>query len=261
MEDCFSFDVLNSAPESECEESEEIIVLNPSPSLIPFPQSDFSWAMSQISPTGVSLISSPKFIELLVETRKAAKLASSKSAKKSSKKPMPEKQLCRLCNQSMGKKSKNCQCSCKISLDCSDCEGELEKMKKNCSCLDENVAPDSNTSSVIIENASLSKKYSKAMWMLNIIDMLSDSEVDEQQRLLLNLNSTLVVKVRVKTQELAWEVPCEFTVKDLKDLVSQMADANGEVVCDGGCLDPRLMLGFVRLFIWRKNDMLTVEVI
>ena len=261
MEDYFSFDVLNSAPESECEESEEIIVLNPSPSLFPLPQTDFSNAIIQFSPAGVSSISSPKFIELLIETRKAAKIASSKSYKKPSKKLIQEKELCRSCNKNIGKQTKNCECLCNIYSDCADCAGELEKMKKNCACLGENVAPDSNTSSVIIENASLSKKYSKAMWMLNIIDMLSDSEVDEQQRLLLNLNSTLVVKVRVKTQELAWEVPCEFTVKDLKDLVSQMADANGEVVCDGGCLDPRLMLGFVRLFIWRKNDMLTVEVI
>jgi hypothetical protein len=137
----------------------------------------------------------------------------------------------------------------------------MERMKKNCNCLEENVAPDSNSSSVIIENASLSKKYSKAMWMLSIIDMLSDSEIDEQQRLLLNLNSTLVVKVKTKSQEMAWEVPSEFTVKDLKDLVDKMVNVRGEVTCDGGMLDSRLMLGFVRLYIWRKNDMLTIELI
>jgi hypothetical protein len=114
MDEYFSFDVLNSAPESECEESEEIIVLHPSPSLFPSDLLQVSSDFSHFSPAGISSISSPKFIELLVETRKAAKLASSKSSKKNSRKAQVlEKELCRLCGKNSGKPGKYCSCFCK----------------------------------------------------------------------------------------------------------------------------------------------------
>ncbi|OMJ79282.1 hypothetical protein SteCoe_20751 [Stentor coeruleus] len=99
------------------------------------------------------------------------------------------------------------------------------------------------------------------MWMLGIIDLLTDEEMDEQQRTLVNLKSTLVVKVISKLGEHAWEVPCGFTVNDLKDLVCMMTSQTGTFMCDGSMLDTRLMLGFVRLYIWRKIDLLTVELI
>ena len=91
--------------------------------------------------------------------------------------------------------------------------------------------------------------------------MLTDSEIAEQQKLLLNLKSTLVVKVRTSKADYAWEVSCEFTVNDLVDLVFLITSQKGSVYCNESLLDNRLMLGFVRLFIWRKIDMLTVELI
>ena len=39
--------------------------------------------------------------------------------------------------------------------------------------------------------------------MISIMDMLTDSEIAEQQKLLLNLKSTLVVKVRTSKADYA----------------------------------------------------------
>ena len=97
------------------------------------------------------------------------------------------------------------------------------------------------------------------MWVLSILDMMTDEEIFEQQKRLINLQSTLVVKVVTKIGEHAWEVSCEFTVSDLVDLVFIATNEKGKIFCNGSQLDPRLMLGFVRLYIWRKIDLLTLE--
>jgi hypothetical protein len=138
------------------------------------------------------------------------------------------------------------------------CINEIISLNKTCGC-GVKIASDNNAG--IIENAYISKKYYEAMWMLSIIDMLTDTELAEQQKLLINLQSTLVVKVQSKLGDCAWEVPCEFTVKDLLDLVYLVTAQKGTIHCNGNDLDPRLMLGFVRLYLWRKTDMVSVELI
>jgi hypothetical protein len=136
-----------------------------------------------------------------------------------------------------------------------------EKSNSDFSCPPNSDRKDKDSSSDLIENPYIPKKYSEAMWMLSIIDMLTDAEMEEQQRLLINLQSTLVVKVVSNLGEHAWEVPCEFTVNDLLDLVYLITNQKGSIACAGSTLDARFMLGFVRLYIWRKIDMLTLELI
>ena len=113
----------------------------------------------------------------------------------------------------------------------------------------------------LLENDHITKKYSEAMWMLSIMDMLTDKEISEQQKLLLNLRSTLVVKVQSKLGDFAWEVPCEFTGNDLVDLVRIKTNQQGRMHCNSAELDLRLMLGFVRLYVWRQPDLLTIELL
>lgn len=99
------------------------------------------------------------------------------------------------------------------------------------------------------------------MWMLNIIDLLTDAEIYEQQRLMLSLKSTLVVKVQTRSREMAWEVATEFTVSDLSDLVTSITNEKGSLFCNGTELDNRLMLGYVRSYIWRNIDIFTIELV
>ena len=113
----------------------------------------------------------------------------------------------------------------------------------------------------LLENVRITKRYSEAMWMLSVMDMMTDKEISEQQKLLLNLRSTLVVKVQSKLGDFAWEVPCEFTGKDLVDLVRISTNQQGIMYCNSVEIDLRLMLGFVRSYVWRKADLLTVEMI
>lgn len=265
MEESISLSILHSAPQSECEDSEELTVISSGPSILPSPLPTFSSQNMQFSPVGISTLSSPNFIELLLATRRDLLEQKEKSLKKSrkpKKKSTKTKLLCVNCRELKSSyKILDCKCVCNNYLDCPDCYELYCNNKIACSCSVMNEIPDSNNSSVLIENANISKHYSKAMWVLSIIDMLSDSELDQQQRLLINVQSTLVVKVKITIDELAWEVPCEFTVKDLMDLIEMVTKKRGEIFCNGELLDTRFMLGFVRLYIWRKNDMLTVELI
>jgi len=265
MEESISQSILHSAPQSECEDSEDLIVVSETPSILPFTLPSFSAQKNFFSPVGVSTLSSPNFIDMLLSTRKNLSEQREKSLKKPRKskpKPSKTKALCSLCGEKrLIAKILECKCVCNLYLDCPECFDLHPGDTKLCSCSVVNDTPDSNNSSGLIENANISKNYSKAMWMLSILDMLSDSEMDQQQRLLVNVHSTLVVKVKIKFEELAWEVPCEFTVKDLMDLIEMVTKKKGEISCNGSSLDLRFMLGFVRLYIWRKNDMLTVELI
>ena len=97
--------------------------------------------------------------------------------------------------------------------------------------------------------------------MLSMMGILSDKEIYDQQKLLINLQSTLVVKVQSKLGDYAWEVPCEFSVGDLTELVNIATNQVGNLQCDSNLIDHRLMLGFVRLYVWRKIDLLTLELI
>lgn len=265
MDESISLSILHSAPQSECEDSEELTVISSGPSILPPSLPTFSSQNMQFSPVGVSTLSSPNFISLLLAARRDLLEQKEKSLKKSrkpKKKSSKSKLLCVNCGVLKSSyKILDCKCICNSYSDCPDCYELYSSNKIVCTCSVMNEIPDSNNSSVLIENANISKHYSKAMWVLSIIDMLSDSELDQQQRLLINVQSTLVVKVRLTIDELAWEVPCEFTVKDLMDLIEMVARKKGEIYCNGELLDTRFMLGFVRLYIWRKNDMLTVELI
>lgn len=265
MEESISQSILHSAPQSECEDSEDLIVISETPSILPFTLPSFSPQKNSFSPVGISTLSSPNFIDMLLSTRNNLSEQREKSLKKPRKsktKPSKTKAVCSLCGENrLICNSLEYKSICNLYLDCSECFDLHSGDKKLCSCSAVNDTPDSNNSSVLIENANISKHYSKAMWMLSILDMLSDSEMDQQQRLLVNVHSTLVVKVNIGFEQLAWEVPCEFTVKDLMDLIEMVTKTKGEIFCNGSSLDLRFMLGFVRLYIWRKNDMLTVELI
>lgn len=262
MEGFIFFDVVNSAPPSECDDSEEIVVLSKTP--VSTGNVDFSLEDALFSPTGVSALSSPKFVELILTSQKAPPISQEKHEAAETKKKNVNKDIkhpkCRSCgHQSDNISLSSCNCYCKSYLDCLSCYEKLVSSDKPCICGVKIDNSDSNSSSVLQENSNLSKKYSEAMCMIGIIDMLTDAEMDEQQRTLINLQSTLVVKVISEVGQYAWEVPSEFTVNDLKDLVFMITKQAGNFMCNGNTLDTRLMLGFVRLYIWRKSDILTVN--
>ncbi|OMJ72808.1 hypothetical protein SteCoe_28672 [Stentor coeruleus] len=257
MEGFIFFDVANSAPPSECDDSEEIVVLSKTP--FSAGNVDFSLEDALFSPTGVSALSSPKLVELILSSQKAPPISHEKHETTETKKKNVYKDIkypkCRSCGHHSDNISLD-SCNCYY---CISCYEKLVSSNKPCICGIKIDDSNSNSSSVLLENSNLSKKYSEAMCMIGIIDMLTDTEMDEQQRTLINLQSTLVVKVITEFEQYAWEVPCEFTVNDLKDLVFTITKQAGNFVCNGNPLDTRLMLGFVRLYIWRKSDILTVN--
>ena len=67
MEGFITIDIVNSAPPSECEESDEIIILSKTPaSISPL---EFLLDEAFFSPVGISALSSPKFVDMILSSQ------------------------------------------------------------------------------------------------------------------------------------------------------------------------------------------------
>lgn len=261
MEDFLCFDVVNSAPPSECEDTDEIVVMSKKPlSVAPL---EFSLDEALFSPVGISAFSSPNFVEMILASQNNLHQVHEQTCKGVSTPKTSHKDAklhkCPACNMFSDKPlrpSGRCYCNFHIA-----CVASLKRPFKAPVVNGKNDSQSIRNSIVLLEKPFITKEYSKAMWMLSIIDMLTDKEISDQQKVLLNLKSTLVVKVHSLLGDYAWEVPCEFTVNDLVDLVRIATGQQGMIACDENLIDPRLMLGFVKLYVWRKDDVLTVKLV
>ena len=113
MDELISFDVINSAPQSECEDS-EIFVLAKTPAFVS--SLEFTVEEALFSPTGISSFSSPKFVEMVLSAPASAivqeKPEKAESKKKTLHKPEKNKKCkeCGLASESLTFLS--CKCGC-----------------------------------------------------------------------------------------------------------------------------------------------------
>lgn len=82
----------------------------------------------------------------------------------------------------------------------------------------------------------------------------------QMQSVLLGPAKTVAFQVQGESELLAWEVPVQFTVGDVRELLQWKAHLSGGVCCRGFHLADELMLGFVQLYLWRSRDTLELEV-
>ena len=116
MEGFINIDIVNSAPPSECEESDEIIILSKTPaSISPL---EFRLDEALFSPVGISALSSPKFVEMILSSQSYLGLIQDKvdnpEPRQKSRPKNKECHKCRICGSvSESLALASCSCYCK----------------------------------------------------------------------------------------------------------------------------------------------------
>ena len=117
MEDFITFDVVNSAPPSECEDTDDIIVLSKVPASIQ--NLEFSLEEALFSPAGISALSSPKFVEMILASQHFSSAVQEDTKMNETRKKSIIKDIkhnkCRSCNLiSDNLNTISCGCYCNI---------------------------------------------------------------------------------------------------------------------------------------------------
>lgn len=112
---------------------------------------------------------------------------------------------------------------------------------------------------VLYKHPLFSPMQKRATEFISMLSSLQENEINNKQKELFNHRKTVVFKVNIETLSFGFEVPGEFKIIDVFDLVFRKCQRNGTLYCRKLEINENLMLGFVEAFIWREPNIMTLN--